>query len=131
NSTGGVAIDEVLMSLAKKALDELPAEPEAWRPGEAPPPELESVLGRWWAEGTEFVFRWRDGALQAIVEGQPAWKPPSVFEREGEDLYRVKSGLERGELLRISRDEAGAVTKLYWASYPFSRSSKAFYQPDA
>ncbi|MDX6510605.1 MAG: hypothetical protein QOE36_109, partial [Gaiellaceae bacterium] len=41
NSTGGVAIDEVLMSLAKKALDELPAEPEAWRPGEAPPPELE------------------------------------------------------------------------------------------
>jgi hypothetical protein len=31
-------------------------------------------------------------------------------------------GRERGELLRIVRDDAGTPTKLYWATYPMLRA---------
>ena len=46
----------------------------------------------------------------------------SVYDREGPDLYRVKKGYERGELLRIVRDEAGTPTKMYFATYPVTRT---------
>jgi len=50
----------------------------------------------------------------------------SVYEQEGEDLYRVAHGYERGELLRIVRDEHGVPTKLYFATYPVTREPKTF-----
>jgi hypothetical protein len=49
-----------------------------------------------------------------------------VFEREGEDAWRAVSGRERGERLRVVRDEDGAVRKLYWATYPFTRDAQSF-----
>ena len=49
-----------------------------------------------------------------------------VFEPEGEDRFRTVSGRERGEVLRVVRDESGAVVKLYWATYPFARSPEIF-----
>ena len=48
------------------------------------------------------------------------------FEPEGEDRFRTVSGRERGEVLRVVRDESGAVVKLYWATYPFTRSPEIF-----
>jgi hypothetical protein len=45
-----------------------------------------------------------------------------VFEPDGEDRFRTVSGRERGERLRVVRDQDGAVAKLYWATYPFTRS---------
>jgi hypothetical protein len=53
-----------------------------------------------------------------------------VFEPEGEDRYRTVSGRERGEVLRVVRDEAGAVVKLYWATYPFTREPEIFFGVD-
>jgi len=49
-----------------------------------------------------------------------------VFEPEGDDRFRVVSGRERGETLRVVRDESGEVTRLYWATYPFTRTPEVF-----
>jgi hypothetical protein len=38
----------------------------------------------------------------------------------------VAEGRERGELLRVIRDEAGVPVKLYWATYPFTRTPQVF-----
>ena len=92
-----------------------------WRPQPAPPPELASALGRWWSEGSEFVFRWRDGGLEARRAEAQDWAPWSRFEPLGDDRLRAVTGRERGELLRLVRDAGGAVTRMYWATYPFSR----------
>jgi hypothetical protein len=56
----------------------------------------------------------------------PFGREPSVFEHEGEDRFRVVSGRERGEVLRVVRDEQGAVVRLYWATYPFTRAPEIF-----
>jgi CubicO group peptidase (beta-lactamase class C family) len=112
--------------LAGAALDADAAEPEAWRPGEPPPDDLAGVLGRWWSEGYEFVFGWRDGHLEARTVGAPEWRRPAVFERVEGDRFRTVSGRERGEWLEIVRDEEGRPTKLYWATYPFTRDPRPF-----
>jgi hypothetical protein len=52
--------------------------------------------------------------------------PPAVFEREGTDVWRTVSGRERGEVLRVVRDEKHAPVKLYWATYPFRREPFSF-----
>lgn len=103
-----------------------PRDVEPWRIGEPAPAELAGVLGPWWSEGTEFVFSWHDGHLQASARDAPQDKPPSVFEPAGADTYRVSSGRETGELLRLSRDDAGAVTQMHWATYPVTRSQQTF-----
>src|ERR671923_122815 len=112
--------------LAGTALDADAAEPEPWRPGELPPDDLAGVLGRWWSEGYEFVFSWRDGHLEARSVATPEWRRPAVFERVEGDRFRTVSGRERGEWLHILRGDAGTPTKLYWASYPFTRDPRPF-----
>ena len=126
NSSAAAKVEVLGLELAVKAAEAFPPEPEPWRVGEAPPPELEKVLGRWWSEGREFVFRWRAGALEATLAEAPPGMPPAVFRREDDDRYRTISGLERGELLRIVRDDDGSVSKLYWATYPFTREAQIF-----
>jgi len=112
--------------LTEAALEELPPALEAWMPEEQPPAEIEPLLGRWWSEGSETIFSWRDGKLEARLAGAPAHRAPSVFELEGDDRYRVVSGRERGEVLTVVRDEQGAVVRLYWATYPFTREPETF-----
>jgi hypothetical protein len=119
--------DELAISLCEQALELEPRAVEPWEPGESPPDELAGVPGRWWSEGEEFVFRFRKGRLEAKLPRSVL--PPGVFERVDADLYRTVSGRERGELLRLVRDENGAVVKLYWATYPFTRSPEIFGHP--
>ena len=75
---------------------------------------------------------WSARAGAWAARGKLPWQlprsllPPGVFERVGADLYRTVSGRERGELLRLVRDESGAVVKLYWATYPFTRQPQTF-----
>ena len=116
--------DELAATLCEKALELEPALVEPWQPGEAPPDELAGVPGRWWSEGEEFVFHYRRGRLEAELPRSVL--PPGVFERVEADLYRTVSGRERGELLRLVRDETGAVVKMYWATYPFTRQPETF-----
>lgn len=118
---GGLAVD-----LTLRVLDADPDPAEPWRPGPPVPPELEELLGSWWSEGTEYVFAFRDGHLQARPVGSPRTRPPAVFAEEGPDLYRVTSGREQGELLRVVRSADRSVEKLYWATYPVTRNPRPF-----
>jgi CubicO group peptidase (beta-lactamase class C family) len=114
------------LRLLEAALEELAPAPEPWVPEETPPEEIAPLLGRWWSEGHEFVFSWRGGRLEAQVATAPPERAPSVFEPDGDDRFRTISGDERGELLRVLRDEDGHVEKLYWATYPFTRAPVVF-----
>ena len=114
------------LELAEAALEELAPEPERWTPEVEPPPEIAPMLGRWWSEGSETIFSWRRGKLEARLAAWAPEREPSVFEREGDDRFRVVSGRERGETLRVVRDESGEVTRLYWATYPFTRTPEVF-----
>jgi CubicO group peptidase (beta-lactamase class C family) len=117
------------LALAEAGLEELAPELEPWRPEEAPPAEIAPLLGRWWSEGDESIFSWRGGKLEARLADAPPEREPSVFEPEGDDRFRVVSGRERGESLRVVRDEQGEVVKLYWATYPFTRTPEVFGPP--
>ena len=123
NSTSWPALEDFGLELATTAVEEL-AVPEPWRPGAPPAEELAPLLGRWWSEGSEYVFAVRRDRLEAKSasgEGRP-----SVFEPDGPDRFRTVSGPEHGELLRVVRDESGAPVKLYWATYPFLRTPELF-----
>jgi CubicO group peptidase (beta-lactamase class C family) len=114
------------VELADHVLDHDPVEPEVWRPGTDVPADLAELTGLWFSEGSPFVFSVRQGRLEARAEALPEHKPSSVFERIGQDLYRTVRGREAGELLRVSRDEAGRVTKMNWATYLVTRAPLAF-----
>lgn len=122
NSSVWDRIEDFALELAEHAIDGLAPGPEPWRPTEPAPPELAGLLGRWWIEGSEFVMRHSQGRLEARLVGAPDWHPPSVFEPDGVDRFRVASGRERGELLTVVRDEQGEPVKLYWATYPCTRT---------
>jgi CubicO group peptidase (beta-lactamase class C family) len=122
NSGRWPKLSETGLALAEAALEELAPELEPWVPEEPPPEEIVPLLGRWWSEGSETVFSWRHGKLEARLATAPIEREPSVFEQEGDDRFRTFSGGERGEVLRVVRDEGGAVVKLYWATYPFTRT---------
>jgi CubicO group peptidase (beta-lactamase class C family) len=111
------------LELAVAAVEDLSG-PEPWRPEAAPPDELAALAGRWWSEGSEFVFAVRNGKLEARSASGKG--EPSVFEPEGADRFRTASGGERGEPLRVVRNESGAPVKLYWATYPFLRTPELF-----
>jgi hypothetical protein len=121
NSSAWARLEDFALEFAEQALDGLPAETEPWRPEEPAPPELAGLLGHWWTEGSEFVVRFRQGRLEARMVADADWKPPAVFEADGPDRFRVVSGRERGERLRVVRDEQGEPVKLYWATYPCTR----------
>jgi hypothetical protein len=42
------------------------------------------------------------------------------------DTLRTESGREAGELLRLTRDGAGVVVRMHWATYRFTRSQESF-----
>jgi CubicO group peptidase (beta-lactamase class C family) len=129
NSSRWAKLSETGLALAEAACEELAPELEPWAPEQPPPGEIVPLLGRWWSEGDETVFSWRRGRLEARIVSAPPEREPSVFERDGEDRFRTVSGRERGEVLRVVRDEAGEVVRLYWATYPFTRTPEIFGEP--
>jgi CubicO group peptidase (beta-lactamase class C family) len=129
NSSSGVAITELGVGLADAVAGSWPADPRVWRPGDELPAELEGVLGAWWSEGVECLFRFRDGRLEAVPRDAAGSEEVTRFAREGDDLYRAVRGLERGELLRIVRDSHGDVTRLEFAGYPFERRPQPMAGP--
>jgi len=129
NSSVWPRIETVVLDLAERAIAALPAVADPWRPEEPAPEEVAPLLGRWWTEGMEFVLAYRGGKLEARLMAARREAPPAVFEREGPDRYRGVSGRERGELLRVMRDEAGEPTRIYWATYPCTRTPEVFGAP--
>jgi hypothetical protein len=114
--------------LLAAAVRDDPADIEPWTPGEPAPAPYRGLLGRWWGEGFEHVFHWRDGTLRASRADDPAGKPPAVFAPlpDRPDVLRTISGREAGELLRLTRDERGTVVRMHWATYRFTRDQETF-----
>jgi CubicO group peptidase (beta-lactamase class C family) len=108
-----------LAALTMKLVDETvtrwPVPPEPWKVDEPPPAEIAPLLGIWFMEGDQVVFRWRNGTLEAQFTDAAEWEEPAVFKRESSDRWRVVSGWEHGEALRIEPE------RLVLAGYPVTR----------
>ncbi|MEO5575620.1 MAG: serine hydrolase domain-containing protein [Gaiellaceae bacterium] len=129
NTGAGASPEQLALDLAAAAIAVLPGPVDPWRSAESVPAEIEPLLGRWWVEGSELVFSWRNGRLEAkLVDGTPG-RDTSYFAPDGEDRFRSVEGRERGELLRIVRDSDGAVEKLYFATYPLYRVPYVEFKP--
>jgi hypothetical protein len=107
--------------LVGATVEQWPVPPEVWRVENPPPDDVTALLGIWFMEGDQFTLRWRDGKLDARFPGDPDWKPSAVLQREDDDRWRVESGWEQGELLRVERDGEGRVVRLVLAGYPVTR----------
>jgi CubicO group peptidase (beta-lactamase class C family) len=110
---------ELALELATTTIEQMPAEIEPWRPEAEPPDDVVALLGRWWSEGSEFVFAWEGGRLRARLVGATASGRDSVFEQV-DGGFRVATGRERGERLRVEGD------RLVWAGYIFTRTQQPF-----
>jgi CubicO group peptidase (beta-lactamase class C family) len=124
-STGAKA-EDLALDLACAALEALARQPSAWRPDVGAPADVDPLLGRWWIEGNELVLSYRNGRFQAELIGGPIGRSVSWFTQEGVDRFRAVEGRERGEQLRVVRDDQGAVVKLYFATYPVTREPQTF-----
>lgn len=114
------------LALGEHVIEHDPVEEPAWQPGTGVPDDLAGLRGLWFTEGSPFAFAIVGGHLEARSPAAPPERAPSVFERIGEDLYRTVSGRERGELLRVSRDDADTPVRLHWATYLCTRDPLAF-----
>jgi CubicO group peptidase (beta-lactamase class C family) len=101
--------------LIAATVEQWPVPPPVWAIEEPPPAEVEPLLGIWYMEGDQLVFRWREGRLQAQFSDAPEFMPPAVFEPESETRWRIVSGWEHGELLRLDGD------RLVLSGYPVTR----------
>jgi CubicO group peptidase (beta-lactamase class C family) len=128
SSGTAVEINDLVHELLRMAVELDPADIAPWSPAPPAPPAYRSVLGQWWSEGMPFVFSWHDGVLQARAGVAPKDRPPAVFRPlpDQPDVLRTVSGREVGEQLRLTRDDAGAVTHMHWATYRFTRAQRAF-----
>jgi CubicO group peptidase (beta-lactamase class C family) len=128
SSGTAVEINDLVHELLRMAVDLDPADITPWSPAPPAPAEYRSVLGQWWSEGMPFLFSWHAGALRARAGNAPVDRPPSVFRplSDQPDVLRTVSGREVGERLRLTRDDAGSVIYMHWATYRFTRSQIAF-----
>ena len=108
-------IDELGLKLIATTVEQWPVSPEPWSVEDPPPAEIERLLGIWYLEGDQVVFRWRGGKLEAQFSESPDWLPPAVFEQGADGRWRVASGWEQGEVLRVEED------RLVLSGYPITR----------
>jgi CubicO group peptidase (beta-lactamase class C family) len=118
SSTARVA--PLALKLVAETVERWPVAPEPWRVDGPPPDDVLPLLGIWFMEGDQVVFRWKDGKLEARFPDDPDWQPPAVFEREADDRWRIVSGWEQGELLRVEAD------RMVLAGYPVTREPQVW-----
>jgi CubicO group peptidase (beta-lactamase class C family) len=114
-NSSSARVDELGLKLISTTVEQWPVPPEPWRVEEPPPAEIERLLGIWYMEGDQIVFRWRAGTLEAQFADVPDWSPPAVFEQGADGPWRIVSGWEHGEVLRIE-DE-----RMVLSGYPITR----------
>jgi CubicO group peptidase (beta-lactamase class C family) len=111
---------QLALKLIGETVERWPVPPQPWRVEEPPPADVEPLLGIWYMEGDEVVFRWRDGKLEAQFTDAPDWSPPAVFEQDAQGRWRIVSGWEQGELLRVEAD------RMVLAGYPVTREPQVW-----
>jgi CubicO group peptidase (beta-lactamase class C family) len=114
SSTAGLRA--LAQKLVSETVDRWPVAPQPWRVDGPPPDDVVPLLGIWFMEGDQVVFRWRKGKLEAQFPDAAEWEEPAVFAQESADRWRVVSGWEHGELLRIEQD------RMVLAGYPVTRT---------
>jgi CubicO group peptidase (beta-lactamase class C family) len=113
-------LGELGNALVATTVDEWPVAPETWRVGEPPPDDVVPLLGIWFMEGAQLVFRWKNSTLEAQFTDAAAWEEPAVFERGADGRWRIASGWEQGEVLRIEDD------RMVLAGYPVTREPQVW-----
>ncbi len=126
NTSAGAGPEALALDLATAALDALPRAPKPWAPSAGVPAELVGILGPWWTEGEEIVLSMREGRFMATLVAGPPGRNVSWLEPDGPDRWRVVEGREQGELVRAVRAADGTVEKLYFATYPLTRTPATF-----
>jgi CubicO group peptidase (beta-lactamase class C family) len=114
NSSTAV-LGDLTLKLVAVTNERWPVSPEPWQVEQPPPDDVVPLLGIWFMEGSQLVVSWRDGTLEARFPEDADWKPPAVFRREAEDRWRIVSGWEHGEVLRVEPD------RLVLSGYPVTR----------
>jgi CubicO group peptidase (beta-lactamase class C family) len=118
------------LDLVRATVEEWPVAPEPWRVGDPPPDDVVPLLGIWFMEATQLVFRWRDGKLEVRSPDDADWEPSSILERETDDRWRTVSGPEHGEAVRVVRAEDGSIVRLIWGGYPVTREPGPWRAPE-
>jgi hypothetical protein len=124
NSTAGAEPVGLAGQLVTAVLDAEPSMALVWAPSQSQP-DLDGILGSWWAEGEEIVFEVRDNVLWSrIPGGLPI--ADTRFVRVDGDRFRAVVGREGGELLEITRGPGGVVQRMHFATYALTRTPTAF-----
>jgi CubicO group peptidase (beta-lactamase class C family) len=106
---------EVTLRLVAETAERWPVPADPWRVDGPAPDDVVPLLGTWFMEGDPLVLRWRAGRLEAHFADAADWEEPAVFMRESADRWRVVSGWEHGEVLRVEPE------RLVLAGYPVTR----------
>ena len=117
----GGGLGGVGLRLLTAVLDREPTDVAPWRPGAAPPGEIEPLTGRWWWMGKEFEAAWDAGTRELMIYSIADPSAPWRFSQEGTDRWRGRSGMNDGEILLVRRSRSGAITALDIATFVFTR----------
>jgi CubicO group peptidase (beta-lactamase class C family) len=114
-NSSSAALEAVTTKLVAETVERWPVPPEPWHVHAPPPEDVAPLLGLWFMEGTPVILRWRNGRLEAVDPDDPDWKPPAVLRPDGDGRWRIVSGWEQGEILRVDGE------RLVLAGYPVTR----------
>jgi CubicO group peptidase (beta-lactamase class C family) len=117
-SLAGITIEELGLRLLDTVLDTEPVRVAPWRPGAAPPAELEPLTGRWWWMGQEYEIAWDGGLLMYPLRDRAgAWR----LHPEAPDRWRCLGGRNDGEVLLVRRGPDGGIAALDLATFIYFR----------
>jgi CubicO group peptidase (beta-lactamase class C family) len=120
-NSSSAALIELSKKLVAATIDRWPVPAEPWKVQDPPPDDVVPLLGIWFMEAEPVTFRWKDGKLDVRSPDDPEWKASAVLVRESDDRWRVESGWEQGEALRVERNADGTIARLVLAGYPVTR----------
>ena len=111
---------QLALQLVSETVERWPVPPEPWRVDEPVPDDVLPLLGLWFMEGDPLVLRWRNGRLEAQFMDAADWEEPAVLARESAERWRIVSGWEHGEALRVE------AARLVLAGYPVTREPQVW-----
>src|SRR5205085_12447606 len=77
-NSSGAPLAPLAQKLLAATVGKWPVPPKPWQVEDTPPDDVAPLLGIWFMEGDQIVFRWRDGHLEAQVPDAEAWELPAV-----------------------------------------------------
>ncbi|WP_327121044.1 beta-lactamase family protein [Nocardia sp. NBC_01730] len=122
NVTRGIKLADLAVELIEEVLVSQPPQPSRqWEPAPVCPEEIRPLLGSWWSEADETVFRWDHDGLHASLASDPA-NSDTRFAAEAPGRFRAVDGRLAGEVLMVSESNEGI--EMRWATYPLTRTPR-------